>query len=171
MRLIISHFLPHEWQRFCRSYPDFCLMVDNVRRSIFQYDPETLEAQKGIMAVATGLWVIWAGYWPHEAFSSPVYQLLMRFLPDWLWCGIFVSVGLAQITAMNWSKVCWRAASAMLSFILWSFIAALLALDTTPGPGIVVFPILALSDAWVYLRLTLHGDTSRVENAEHAVSN
>ena len=42
----------------------------------------------------------------------------------------------------------------MLGVLIWSFVSVLMMLDALNSPGTVLFPIIALSEAWVYLRLT-----------------
>jgi hypothetical protein len=147
------------WRCLCRKRPTLCRSLGEVRCALFQYDPEPIEIQTALIAAACGLWISYFGYYP-EPIKSEIYRLLTALLPDWSWAITFVLLGISQSLALWKGQLAWRAASAMLSFGVWSFMAALLIVNVAPGPATVIIPIVALSEGWVYLRLTTRWDAA-----------
>ncbi|MDQ3812762.1 MAG: hypothetical protein M3347_02280 [Armatimonadota bacterium] len=148
------------WRGTCRCHPVLCQDLASIRRAIFQYDPEPLEVQTAVIAVGSALWVSWLGYRPGgtQGTESAVYRLLTSLFPDWSWAVTFVWLGILQTVALVKNRMAWRTVSAMLSFVVWAFISVLLIVSLEPGPATVIFPVIALSEAWVYLRLTTRWD-------------
>jgi hypothetical protein len=127
--------------------------LDKVRCALFQYDPEPIEVQTALITLACGWWMSYFGYHPTPA-KSEVYRLPTELLPDWSWAVTLIVLGLSQSLALCKGQMVWRAASAMLSSAVWSFMAALLIVEAAPDPAMVIIPLVALSEGWVYLRLT-----------------
>jgi hypothetical protein len=142
-------------QAICQAHPALCTAARDLCQLLFQYDPEALEIQKACMSTGTGIWIMWAGY-EKQLDGSALYVLLKHLLPDWIWGLIFVAIGVFQMVALKRNAIQCRASGAMMSFVLWSFITALLTVTVTPSPITPIFALLALSDAWLYLRITLH---------------
>lgn len=164
-RTSLSHLAgrPRQWAksvidhcvyRLCRLCPSLCSGVSQLRRVAFRFDPESLELQTGVMALALGLWLLGAPSHPEQRPSN-FGLMLLRLWPAPVWASLFLVVGAFQMAALTRSGVRARCVCAMSGFLLWSFVAVLLALDGLPGPSVSVFPIVALSEAWVYLRLSV----------------
>jgi hypothetical protein len=156
------------WVLLCRGCPPLCAALAAWRQSLFRYDPEVLEVQTAVMAVGAGLWIALPGYHPDRG-GWGVYELLIRTLPDWAWSLTFVCLGVMQTLALCKRWTAWRAVSAMLSFVVWSSLSVLLVVDLSPGPATVIFPVIALSEAWVYLRLASRCDVVANDVAAHEV--
>ena len=161
---------PKTWSRscqakLCRLWPPLCVALSRWRSGLFRFDPEVLELQTGIMALALGLYLLGSpDQWGHRPSNFSL--MLLRLWPAPVWAGLFIVVGGAQIAALGRTWMLARWACAMSGFCLWSFVAILLALDGLPGPSVSVFPVIALSEAWVYLRLRAHGDVPSTEPNE-----
>lgn len=146
----------------CRMWPPLCEVLTRWRRGVFRFDPEGLELQTGVMALALGLYLLCSpDQWGQR--SSNFGLMLLRLWPAPVWACLFIGVGGAQMVALNRAWMTVRCLCAMSGFCLWSFVAILLALDGLPGPSVSVFPVIALSEAWVYLRLRVRGDAPTSE--------
>ena len=151
------------WRCLCSKRSAWCRALNEVRCALFQYDPEPIEIQTALIAVGCGLWVSWFGYHPVLG-KAEVYRLLTDLLPQWTWALTFVLLGICQSLSLWQGQIACRALSAMLSSLLWSFVAVLLWMDRAPGPAIVIIPVVALSEGWVYLRLTTRWDAAQYDS-------
>ena len=140
------------WRGVCQRAPNLCRLLELGRKIIFRFDPEVLEAQ--IAALALSVAIRWVFRALHIGDASSVTQLLICLLPLWAWAILFGMMGTAHIIGLMTNCLRWRASSAMLGVFTWSFVSVLMMLDGLTGPGTVLFSIIALSEAWVYLRLT-----------------
>lgn len=158
---------PRTWPRrcgalLCRLWPRGCELLARWQRGAFGFDPESVEFQTGVMALALGLWLLLLpNEWGNR--SSNFRLMLLRVWPAVLWASLFLGVGVAQMMALGRSHLKGRCACAMSGFFLWSFVAILLTLDGLPGPSAFMFPVVALSQAWIYLRLRVRADATANE--------
>lgn len=147
--------------RLCCLWPPLCSGLARLRQVVFRFDPESLELQTGVLALSVGFWLALASL---KAGQSEV--LLGRWgahlWPASLWGMAFALVGAAQVIASGRARVRVRCVCAMSGFCLWAFLFVLAVLDAVPGLGISLFPSIALSEAWVYLRLSLPQRPSRL---------
>lgn len=137
-----------------------------------RYDPEALEAQTSLAAMCAGLWFGWMNT-PLPTVPPSLYAEagVCRF-----WGAALILLGGAQAVAL-WSKrMRWRAASAMIGVGLWSGATVLLLGGAAAGRGSdgpsanlagALFPLIALSEAWVYLRLRT-GTAASIEASAQA---
>lgn len=151
----------HCAQRLCCLWPPLCSGLARLRQVVFRFDPESLELQTGLLALSVGSWLSLASLKPGQS------EVLLgrwgaHLWPASLWGAAFALVGVAQIIALGRARVRVRCACAMSGFCLWSFLFVLAILDAVPGLGISLFPFIALSEAWVYLRLSLPRRRSRL---------
>lgn len=146
----------------CGLWPPLCSGLEHLRRAAFRFDPESLEFQTGALALSVGLWLSLA-----SARPGPNQALLGRLgAPLWptpLWGIAFAALGLAQIAALGRARLRVRCGCAMIGFGLWMFLFVLAILDPVPGLGVALFPLLALSEAWVYLRLSVPRRCARLK--------
>ena len=140
------------WTRFCERLPSLCCFLEDGRKAVFRFDPEVLEAQSaalcGCAALRLGLRALWGQ--SNLSSSAPLTSLL----PFWVWSLLFALMGLSHVVGLATGRLSWRATGAMLGVLVWSFVAVMMTLDGLTGPGTVLFPIVAISEAWIYLRLT-----------------
>lgn len=142
----------------CAWWPRIPQVLACLRRAAFRFDPESLEFQTGLLALALGVWLlVLPTQWQHRPSNFSL--MLLRLWSAPLWASLFLLIGGAQLAALSQSRLTLRCACAMTGFCLWSFVAVLLAMDGLPGPSVSLFPVIALSEAWVYLRLRAHGDS------------
>ena len=140
------------WRRVCQRSPQLCRWLEAGRKAIFRFDPEALEAQIAALSLGAAIWLGLRAL--HITQNMPAAHLLLSLLPAWVWATLFTTMGLSHIGALATNRLRWRAGSAMLGVLAWSFVAGLMVLDGMIGPGTALFPIVACSEAWVYLRLT-----------------
>ena len=139
----------------CQRSPDLCLRLECVRKAVFRYDPEVTEITE-VQVVALALCA--AARLGFRALGGAGHTfedaLLTNLLPFWAWALLFGSVASGHLVALIRGRLGWRAIIAMLGFLTWSFVSVLMLLDGLTSPGTVLFPVVALCEAWVYLRLT-----------------
>ena len=137
----------------CQRSPDLCLSLERARKAMFRYDPEVTEVQVAALAlcVATRL-----GF---RALGGVGYSFDRR--------ATYEPAAVLGVGAALWyrgnrascgaeSRDVWDGVPpvAMLGFLMWSFVSVLMLLDGLTSLGTVLFPVVALCEAWVYLRLT-----------------
>ena len=160
MKLLLTLFWPLRarrlwrsgWSWICRRSPHLCAWLESGRKVVFCFDPEVLEAQ--IAALSLVVAIRWMFRVLRDTDLSSLTLLLTSLLPLWAWALLFGFMGLGHIIGLAVNRLQWRASSAMLGVLIWSFVSVLMMLDGLNSPGTVLFPIIALSEAWVYLRLT-----------------
>ena len=159
------------WKWVCRRSPDLCLRLECVRKAVFRYDPEVTEVQVSALALSAAARLGFralggAGHTFEDA-------LLTNLLPFWAWALLFGGVASGHLVALFKGRLGWRAVIAMLGFLTWSFVSVLMLLDGLTSPGTVLFPVVALCEAWVYLRLTTYSfelDSSSMNDATGEMS-
>ena len=148
----------------CQRSPDLCLRLECVRKAVFRYDPEVTEVQVAALALCAAVRLSFralggAGHTFEDA-------LLTNLLPFWSWALLFGSVAIGHLVALFKGHLRWRAVVAMLGFLTWSFVSVLMLLDGLTSPGTVLFPVVALCEAWVYLRLMTPSSQPRSSAAQ-----
>lgn len=150
----------HCAQRLCCLWPPLCSGLARLRQVVFRFDPESLELQTGVLALSVGGWLAWASLRSGQS-ETLLGRLGAHLWPTPLWAAAFTLVGAAQISALGRARVRVRCRCAMSGFCLWMFLFILAVLDAVPGLGVALFPFIALSEAWVYLRLSVPPRRSR----------
>ena len=156
------------WRRWARSatkrctlslcclWPPLCSGLTRLRRVAFRFDPKSLELQTGALSISAGLRLGVASIIPSQ--SEVLLGNLATHLwpaPSWGVAFAFVAVGLTQIVASLRGRARLRCVCAMCGFCLWAFLFVLAVVGTVPGLGVALFPLIALSEGWVYLRLSV----------------
>lgn len=148
----VGRFWRSFWTSVCERSPNLCRRLEAIRKTIFRYDPEALEAQIAALCLGAAVWMVAKNL--RVSGTASVAHLLMSLLPWWFWVTLFAGMGLSHISALALNHLQWRAMSAIAGVLAWSFVAVLMMLDGIIGPGTTLFPVIAASEAWVYLRLT-----------------
>ena len=152
LRLQLRRRWRNWWRRVCERSPGLCLQLESVRKKMFRFDPEVLEVQIAALALSAAVRLIFRAL----ATSGQKFEdtLLTNLLPFWAWAILFGVMGVGHILALGARRLSLRASIAMMGVLIWSFVSVLMLLDGLTSPGTVLFPIVAFSEAWVYLRLT-----------------
>ncbi len=140
------------WRRVCQRSPNLCRVLEAGRKAVFRFDPEALEAQIAALSLSAAIRLWFRALRVSGDLSEA--HLLTSLLPYWAWALLFAAMGLSHVAALATSHLRWRALSAMAGVLAWSFVSVLMMLDGMTSPGTVLFPVIACSEAWVYLRLT-----------------
>lgn len=140
------------WSRVCRRAPALCRFLEGARKAIFRFDPEILEAQSAALCLSAAVRLGFRALRIEDDLSSSA--LLTSLLPFWAWSLLFALLGLSHVAGLATGRLTWRATSAMAGVLVWSFVAVMITLDGIIGLGTAFFPIIAISEAWIYLRLT-----------------
>ena len=140
------------WSKVCEQAPALCRSLENGRKAVFRFDPEILEAQSAALCLSASVRLSYRALWGENTPSNS--GPLTNLLPLWVWSLLFALMALSHIAGLATGRLSWRATSAMAGVLVWSFVAVMMTLDGLTGPGTVLFPIVAISEAWTYLRLT-----------------
>ena len=140
------------WRWVCQQSPGLCLSLESARKTVFRFDPEVLEVQIAALSLSAAVRLTFRAL----GATGPTFEdtLLTNLLPFWAWAALFGGMGVGHLVALAMRRLEWRATGAMLGVLAWSFVSVLMLLDGLASPGTVLFPVVALSQAWVYLRLT-----------------
>ena len=140
------------WRWVCERSPGLCLSLESARKTVFRFDPEVLEVQIAALSLSAAVRLMFRAL----GASGHTFEdtLLTNLLPFWAWAALFGGMGVGHLVALAMRRLEWRATGAMLGVLAWSFVSVLMLLDGLASPGTVLFPVVALSEAWVYLRLT-----------------
>lgn len=140
------------WRRVCQRSPNLCRFLEAGRKAIFRFDPEALEAQIAALSLSAAIRLWFRALRVSGELSEA--HLLTSLLPYWAWALLFAGMALSHVVALATNHLRWRALSAMAGVLAWSFVSVLMMLDGMTSPGSVLFPVIACSEAWIYLRLT-----------------
>lgn len=113
-----------------------------------EHDTEPTEVASGVMKVGLGLFLLLPG----QTFTNPVYALLAA-LPEPLWGGILVVLGVVHILAVRDGSRVWRRRMALAGFLMWCLFTLSFALGNILNTGCVVYGLLAFGQGWCYIRL------------------
>lgn len=139
----------------CRLWPLLCSGLTRLRRAAFRFDPQSLELQTGALAISAASRLGVASITPGQ--TEPLLGRLGALwpAPAWAVAVAFGLVGLTQIVASLFARARLRCVCAMCGFCLWAWVFALAVVGTVPGLGAALCPVIALSQGWVYLRLSV----------------
>lgn len=146
--------------RLCCLWPPLCAVLARLRQAAFRFDSQSLELQTGALAISVGLWLALPPIRPGQS-AALLGRLGAHLWPVPFWGAAFALVGFAQILALRRERVRARCLCAMSGFCLWAFLFVLAVLERVPGLGVALFPLIALSEAWVYLRLGVSPERAR----------
>ena len=152
LRLKLRRRWRNWWRWVCARSPALCLRLESARKAMLRFDPEVLEVQIAALALSAATRLTFRALGATGATFEDT--LLTNLLPFWAWAILFGAMGVGHIVALGVRRLAWRAFSAMMGVLIWSFVSVLMLLDGLINPGTVLFPVVALSEAWVYLRLT-----------------
>lgn len=134
-------------------------MIRKIRESFYKYRPEPLEFQGALISFFVVVWVGWPFSHQFSQFDSDMYRALVEILPHpvlGLW---FFSLFLFHIYGLFRNNLRFRRVSAFLGSITWILFTTVYVLDSINAPSVLVFPVIALSQMWVYLRLGVTSDS------------
>lgn len=121
---------------------------------IFLRDADFVEVSSGLLMFGWGLQLML----PWSTFTSAIgYQAMSALAPEAAWGGLLLWVGFTQVGSylLNHWRV--RIASSLGAVMLWAFLGVLFGLSNPQGTGIVVYPFLAATTAWVFWRNVVRG--------------
>jgi hypothetical protein len=149
--------------------PQSCPFV-KIRKIIFQHDPEPLEMQLNLFALAAILWVL-----VDCSNQTSSLMALMSYLPCNLWITLFAfNFGLRTL-ALTFRLMALRNISAMISAVLWAVVTYTLAAQDGHGFAKFCCPILALTEMWIYIRLGIGVSASlalgQYQEGSHGIKN
>ena len=122
------------------------------RQHVFSYDPEPIEYQTIAMSLLSGIWVAWPIH-RKVIEDSAAYMSLTHHLPPAYWGAFWILVASLKIYGIIHRASVIRKIGSFLGAILWIIASYVILSSAVPGPAIIVFPIIAVSQAWVFIRL------------------
>lgn len=124
-------------------------MIINIR-PLWWWKSQTQIAE--VMSALTALGWALLLLWPGETMdAAPALRVMRLFGGDNLWIGIFALVWIVQSLAMCGNVKLFRYPSALLSLLLWTFVAATSFLSNPLSPAWIVYGVLALAMAWTLI--------------------
>ena len=124
--------------------------IQRLRGLLLDYDFEFSELFGGVVAFSWGFWLLLP--WPTFA-KSPTFAAMQELAPEWVW-GLFIcSLGATQLASLIASWWQWRRRSALGMCLVWVFISVMFWRANFSSTASVVYPFIALSQLWAYLRM------------------
>lgn len=124
-------------------------IAQRVDELLWRKDFEFCEAMSGMVALGWGLVLAM----PWETFDTSASFEAMSILPEWLWAGTMLWLGITQLGALVLDHRRPRRWSALGATAVWAFLAVGFAISNPYGTGIVVYPCLSAAAGWAYLRI------------------
>lgn len=124
-------------------------MWDRLRTILLYCDTEPMELWGSILSFAWAISLIFA----NELYDRSGFYSVMRSVTSAeVWAAIFASFGLINLIALlnDWSRARWI--HSMLSTILWSGLAGLLAIGLWRASSIATLIVVSLAAIWVTRR-------------------
>lgn len=85
--------------------------------------------------------------------ANPLAFSAMRFLPEIVWGGVFMTVGLAQSYAVARNTYEARRWAALMALTLYTFLAVLYFAPNPVSLGVVTWTVYAVGNAWALRKL------------------
>ena len=127
-------------------------MIRRLLRLVQVSNPILAEAMSGLLGAAWGAWLLL----PATTFTvAPVYDLMAKLGPEWLWGLVVLLGGLMQLSGVlfQWLRLRWTAA--FCAVMSWGMIAAIMASATPLNTATPIYSILCFSQMWACWRLAL----------------
>lgn len=130
-------------------------MMSHLRYLWHHADTQTTE-----LGSALGLGLCW-GVWLLLPFNSlgalPVYQPMLRLMPEWAWGVIFGSIGLTQAFAVARPSRRLRFLCAYLALAAWLFILVMFLIGNVVSLGVSFYILFVFGAGWVVWRMDYRG--------------
>lgn len=124
-----------------------------LRELLMDKDFEASELFSGIAALGWGLLVAWPFI---DTFStSPTFTAMAQIAPEWAWGWGGICTGAMQLAALILGTHRLRYLATWLVLVGWLFMACTFVRSNPWSTASVIYPTLALSDAWAVWRLTI----------------
>jgi hypothetical protein len=118
-------------------------------RILAEHDTEPAELSGGALKIALGFWLLL----PWQTFtSSPTFESL-AVVPEWIWGGVLVCVGVMHLAALRDGYRVWRRGACLVGFLVWFSMACTFVIANPPAMGWLLFMLSALQQGWCYIRL------------------
>lgn len=118
-------------------------------RILAEHDTEPTELSGGALKVMLGFWLLL----PWQTFSSsPTFERL-AVVPEWLWGGVLLSIGVGHLAALHDGYAPWRRGASLAGFLIWFSMAVTFVFANPPAMGWLLFMLAALAQGWCYIRL------------------
>lgn len=113
-----------------------------------------IEPLELFLAITTTLW----GFFlllPFNTFStSGSFNILGSIAPEFGW-GMFVFIGgLLHVISISRNDIYWRRDLNMILYLVWLFFAINFIQANPYGTGTIIYPMIFIGKAWVYLRIS-----------------
>jgi hypothetical protein len=99
----------------------------------------------------------WGGWLLNPVWNSfsttPSFAAMAALAPEWAWGAAVMLIGLAEGYGLLADVPILRKVTALLLTFVWASVGAMIAYANIAATGVVVYPLLAVSSGWAYLRL------------------
>jgi hypothetical protein len=109
-----------------------------------------VEMQGAVTIISLGAWMMFAGMF---ASCPQVYWVMQGVLNEKLWGGIFMAVGLLQITVLTLGNIAMRKSVLLIKGALWTTLFVTVLYGDWRAPGVPLYLIFAVSAFRTYLCL------------------
>lgn len=124
-------------------------MTARLDELLWRKDFEFCEVLSGVVALGWGIVLLM----PWSTFSTSPSFNAMAYAPEWLWGFLLLWIGLTQLGALLLDHRRPRRWSALGATFIWVFLSVGFFVSNPYGTGVVVYPALAASAGWAYLRI------------------
>lgn len=114
-----------------------------------QHDTEPAELSGGLLKVLIGAWLLL----PWDTFSSSPTFAVLSVLPETVWGGALVALGLWHWAALRSGDRDRRRLAATVGYLIWFSFSVLFVTTNPPALGWACFLVAGLAQLWVSLRL------------------
>jgi hypothetical protein len=133
-------------------------LVHRLTDILFRRDFEFAELHSALAMLGWGLWVL-NPFW--DTFGSSIsFRVMAAVAAEVAWgCGM-TGLGIAQLVVLLMRSRTGRRVAAGIASITWLCISILLMLGNITSTASVIYPLLACSAGWSYLRLSVPDQSS-----------
>lgn len=107
-----------------------------------------------LMAGVSTIWGLWVLQPFGDSFTGSVtFNVLVYIAPEWAWGLVFFVIGQARIYSIYRKNILYRYRTAWASYLLWGFVAFLVALSRFWSTGFAVYSMFAAFALVIVVRL------------------
>lgn len=128
------------------------LNLKNWKKNLFRYESRPTEIQNLGYLIGTSIWITVS---IAQGFTSPVLTVLSKVAHPVVWLVLFLSCCLYKYFSLKINKTNLRVKASKFSFVLWAAISYALWKDGGYGSFLFMYPIIAISEIWTYLNLSV----------------
>lgn len=126
-------------------------LLERLQVLLWEKDFEFAELLGGLAGLLWGAWLLNPSW---DAFEiTPGFAAMAAIAPEPVWGSALLLIGALQLWALIRDRWPWRRRSAFLLFCAWMFITVMIGRANYRAAAVVVYPLLALSAAWAYIRM------------------